>query len=159
MSSPTNNCKTAKPLIVGIGNTIRRDDAAGIITARRAAEISGADFLEATGVDLGLLDSVLERPRIALVDSIITGKNPPGALLEISAAELTGRGNPPGSHRRSLPALLEMASARGIDVSKRFRFYCVEIAENSEFGEELTPAVAESIERNAAEIAADINSK
>ncbi|RKZ29657.1 hypothetical protein DRQ36_07955 [bacterium] len=149
--------KTLNIAIIGIGNTIRMDDAAGIIIGKRIAEILETDFFEETTVDPGLLDLIDKYELVVLVDSIKTGRNLPGTLFEFSVETLGKPQTGFGPHRRNLPAVIELARNAGIDVDRKLKIYAIEILENSQFGENLTEAVKKGIEPAVAKIVAEIN--
>ena len=140
--------------VVGVGNTIRLDDAAGIEVARKAASILGCGFYEETAVDVGLLDLLDEHELVVLIDSIQTGCDSPGTLKEFSPGQLTRPVAEWGPHGRNLATVLQLARATGIDLDRKLVIYAVEVERTNAFGEELTPKVAAAIGPVAETIAA-----
>ncbi len=142
--------------IIGIGNTIRMDDAAGIIIGQRVAEALDADFFEETTVDPGLLDLIDDYRLVVIVDSIKTDQFPAGTLLEISIEDLENPQTEFGPHRRNLPAIIELARNAEIPVEKKLKIYAIEILKNEEFGEELSQPVEDAIEPAIQEITTSV---
>lgn len=63
---------SARPLIVGVGNVDRGDDAAGLLVARRMRTLAGArlDVAEVTGDLTGLIEAWEGRARVLVVDAV-----------------------------------------------------------------------------------------
>lgn len=143
-------------IILGIGSTIRKDDAVGIIVAEQVARRLHANFVEATSVDISIVDYIEKYDMVAIIDSIITGENPPGTLLRHSIDELGKSDRTAGPHRRNLPMIIQMAREAGIDVDEKLAVFTIEIIVNDEFGEKLSPEIEKSIQSASHEIAIEI---
>lgn len=89
MSSPEPG---SKPLVIGVGNRHRGDDAVGPIVARLVAERCGAavEMLEADGDLSDLALRWRSDQDVVIVDAMVTGGEP-GTLIEIDGA---GPGRP-----------------------------------------------------------------
>lgn len=136
---------TNETLIIGIGSTIRKDDAAGIIVGAGVSERIGADFLEATSVDLAIVDYLHEYRFVAIIDTIITGTDAPGTVVRHSIDNLGKHDRTKGPHRRNLPLIIDISRRSGIDVDSKLTVFTIEILVNNDFGEELSPEVSEKI--------------
>ena len=85
-------------LLLGLGNDILTDDAVGLHVVRELqpelADHPSIDIRETTEMGLALLDFITGYRAVVIVDSIQTGKAPPGFLHELDAPalnQLTGR--------------------------------------------------------------------
>jgi Ni,Fe-hydrogenase maturation factor len=79
-----------KTLILGIGNTIRGDDAAGIFVAQALrAQVCSCDIIieEAQESGIQLLGSISGYERAILIDSISTQHGIPGDIYRFSSSE------------------------------------------------------------------------
>ncbi len=91
------------PLVVGLGNDTRGDDAVGLVVARRVAQGSpaGVDVVELED-PMNLVDLVTGRGIAVLVDAVTSGRAP-----GVVTALMTGQGHEP------LPERAWRASGRG----------------------------------------------
>jgi hydrogenase maturation protease len=76
----------SRPLVIGVGNTFRCDDALGILVARELERRHPDDInvIEAPGEAAGLIQSWKERSRVAVVDAVGRGQSP-GQVYRIDA--------------------------------------------------------------------------
>lgn len=143
-------------MIIGIGSTIRRDDAAGIRIGEQVAKRLNAEFVEATSVDIGIVDYLDNYEIVAIIDSIITGENTPGTVVRHSVDELGESDRTAGPHRRNLPIIIQMARESGIEVDDKLAVFTMEILVNDEFGEKMSSEIEKSIQKASHEIAIEI---
>ena len=84
----------ARVLVLGLGNDILTDDAVGLHIAAavrtRLAEVAEVRVKATTEMGLALLDEIAGHECLVLVDSVQTGKAPPGHLHEMDPGEFTG---------------------------------------------------------------------
>jgi len=135
-----------KPLILGLGNDLISDDAIGIIAARRLhKKLSGrADVVESSLHGLALLDLFIGYDRAVIIDAIITGRVPPGTVMEMKPEDL--RSSPaPSPHYTGLPEMVLLAEQMQIDFPRDIKILAVEISDNLTFGKGPTPVVANAI--------------
>lgn len=73
-------------LVIGVGNAYRRDDAVGLVVARRIREeaLSGVSVLEHSGEGVGLMEAWTGAEGVILIDAVRTGA-PPGTLCRLDA--------------------------------------------------------------------------
>jgi hydrogenase maturation protease len=100
-----------RALLIGCGNTLRRDDGIGWSLAERVAawDAPGIDVLTVHQLTPELAPRVAAAGRLLVIDAVIAGTGAPIRLepLEAPAADTTG----PLSHGFTPPALLELAAA------------------------------------------------
>jgi len=137
-------------VLVGLGNSILRDDAVGLLVARRAKQLLGDEasvkVVENERGGMDVLDLIAGYRRAVLVDAIKTGSLPPGSLILLTPEELPQTRRLAGLHDLDLPAALELADIMGLERPKEIFILAVEIQEDLTFGEDCTPAVAAAVE-------------
>jgi hydrogenase maturation protease len=73
--------------VIGVGNRLRSDDAAGLLVADRVrVELPGIEVLELEGEPTGLID-VFEGADAAIVVDAVASGSPPGTIHRVDAAE------------------------------------------------------------------------
>ena len=135
-----------KTLVLGLGNDILADDAAGILAARALkTRLAGvAEVQETSWHGVALLEVFIGFERAILMDAVMTGKHAPGTILEIRPDELAPvQGTSP--HFTGLPEMIAMARELDLEFPKNFRIFAVEVADPHTVGGEMTPAVRDAI--------------
>jgi hydrogenase maturation protease len=95
---------SAPVLVIGIGNSLRGDDAAGLEVARRLRADAGLTVIEHEGEAIALLDSWRAARALIVVDTVRSGAAP-GAIHRIDASE------------RPVPLELRRTSSHAIGVA------------------------------------------
>jgi hydrogenase maturation protease len=139
----------AHTLILGLGNPIRGDDAAGLLAAEavRARLPAGARArveLEERG-GLPLVERLAGCEHAILLDAICTGAWPPGTVLRLRADGLTARQSA-SLHGLDLATALAFAAAARLALPAEIVVLAIEIPPAEAFAAELTPAVAAGVE-------------
>ncbi len=136
-----------RTLVLGLGNEIAGDDAAGVMVARRVrGELEGiADVVESSASGLALIEVMAGYNRAVVVDSILTGKDPPGTITEMGLDEV-GRVVAPSLHHAGLPELAAVASRLGLRFPAATRVLAVEVVDPYTLGAGLTAPVAAAID-------------
>jgi hydrogenase maturation protease len=124
-------------LIVGIGNDLLGDDAAGLV-AGGTLEREGFPVHLTTRSGLTLLDAVVGVRRVLLIDSLVSGR-PAGTLSEFALEPARPRS--PSTHYLGYAEALAVARALGLDVPDEIRVLAVERAADVRFGDGLSDAV------------------
>lgn len=144
-------------VVVGVGNSLRGDDAAGIVVAERlrADSPSGLDVRICELEPSRLIDALDGAEVAFVVDAVATGA-PPGTLHRFDASDkpvpsLELRSS---THALGIGESLEVARALGRLPARTIVFG----VEGSEFsaGAELSPAAAEGVERAVATVLAEV---
>jgi hydrogenase maturation protease len=147
----------AGPLVIGVGNTYRRDDAAGLEVAAlvRAAVLPGVSVAELGGDLVTALDLWQGAAEVYLVDAVCSGGQP-GAVYRFDAAA----GLPSaafghrGTHTFSVIDTIELARALGW-LPPRLAGYGIEGADFGA-GTGLSPAVHDAVHAVADRLLADL---
>lgn len=135
-------------LVLGLGNAILSDDAIGLHVARALRlQIGPEEAIAAVEVEemgLSLLDYIVGCRDLVIVDSIQTGRVPPGCLHEIDGDDsLTRRGGSP--HFLGVGETIACGRLLGLAMPERIRIFAVEVNDPFTLGESLTPPVAAAL--------------
>jgi hydrogenase maturation protease len=139
-------------LVIGVGNELRGDDAAGIAVARRLRETTGLDVRELEGEPTGLLDTWQGRDGVVLIDTMRSGAQP-GAIVRIDASQTrlpSGLGGSTSTHAVGLGETLELARTIG-RLPSRVVVYAIE-GQRFEAGDPMSDAVRSRIDELAAHV-------
>jgi hydrogenase maturation protease len=132
--------------VIGLGNAVRGDDAAGLLAARAVGGV------ELEGDPSALLDLLDGAPAATLVDAVASGAAP-GTVhrFDASAEPLPASlRSSTSTHAIGLADALELARALG-RLPRRVIVYGIEGAAFAA-GDAVTPAVARAVEHVAAEL-------
>lgn len=100
------NEKKGKTLVLGIGNPILTDDAAGILVVRELQGVD-AEVKEAPVGGLSLLDYILGYSRVIVVDAVKTGAEP-GKVFLLEEPEVERALHASSSHDMSFSEAVEL---------------------------------------------------
>ncbi len=147
---------TAQILVLGLGNDILTDDAVGLKIADAVRErLAGDPRIEVrstTEMGLALLDEIAGRSAVVLVDSVQTGRAPPGHLHEFDAAALTGVGSTV-PHMLGVGETLALGQLMGLAMPRQVRVFAIEVTDPFTLGTEMTAAVRDAVTSTAGKIA------
>ena len=134
-------------LVLGLGNELLSDVAVGLLVVKKLREeMKGAedvDFLDTHLSGYNLLDLILGYDVVVVVDSIVTGENPVGAVYFLSARDFECKldSHP---HSLGLPEVVKLCEAAGLEVPEVF-IAAVEVRDVSTLGCSLTPEVERAL--------------
>ncbi len=130
-------------LFVGLGNMILCDDSIGIrIVEALKRDIPGLKSRIVEICNLDLIYEIEGEPSVCFIDSMLTGKYPPGHILEMDRSRIGEfRSNPSRYHGLNLFDLLDLGRKYGIGIADDIRFFGIEVIDNVTFSEELTPGM------------------
>jgi hydrogenase maturation protease len=133
-------------LVLCLGNALRRDDAVALRVGDllEASPIPGAVVRRSAAAGLYLLDEMEGFDRVVVVDAVLTGVHPAGAVLSFPLEHLRAPEGP-SPHSIGLPSALARARAAGAPVPARIHVVAVEVLEMDTIGEGLTPPVAAAV--------------
>jgi hydrogenase maturation protease len=136
-------------LVIGVGNELRGDDAAGIAVARRLRETADLDVRELQSEPTRLLDAWQGRDAVVLVDTMRSGAQP-GAIRRLDASQTrlpSDVGGSTSTHAVGLGEALELARTVG-RLPRRVVVYAIE-GRSFEAGAPMSDAVRSRIEELA----------
>ncbi|MEA3510698.1 MAG: hydrogenase maturation protease [Actinomycetota bacterium] len=141
---------TSPLVIVGLGNDIASDDGIGIHAAlalddrfRRRTDI---EIVALPWAGFALLDVLRDRRSAVLIDGLATGTRPPGTVVRIDEDDLAGSVRLNSFHDINYPTVMALGRSMGWEMPEHVAIWGIEMAIADEFGESLTPEVADSIE-------------
>jgi hydrogenase maturation protease len=146
-----------RTLVLGLGNEYAGDDAAGVLAVRALGdELDGeADVVESAASGLALLEVFAGYDRAVVVDSIRTGRQPPGTIVELGLTEV-GPVVAPSLHHAGIPELAAVAEQLGLGFPSRTRVLAVEVAEPPTFGAPLSEPVAAALDELVRRVRAQV---
>lgn len=133
--------------MLALGNDILGDDAVGLAAARALrAELAGVqppvEVIEAPGAGFTLLELLEGYDRALLLDAAVTGRCPPGTVLELPAEQL-GDTVAPSPHAAALAEVLDLARRLQAPFPAELRILALEVEDPYVFREGLSaPAAA-----------------
>jgi len=145
------------PVVIGLGNEHRGDDAVGLLIARRLrSRLAGAGrVVELSSDGTGLLDLWDGLDLVVVVDAV-TARRPPGTIhrIEVDDRPFPSSLRATSTHGVSLGEAVALGQALG-RMPRRLVVYGVE---GSQFitGGTITPDVSSAIERAVAAIEAEV---
>ncbi|HMD98474.1 MAG TPA: hydrogenase maturation protease [Terriglobia bacterium] len=165
MSQPGQSVVVGRLLVIGVGNEYRRDDAVGLIVARRLAERPNPTFtvLEQNGDGAALMETWQGAEKVIVVDAVHSGAEPGTTYrLDASLQSLTALAAlPPEAFRGSTHAF---SLVEAVELSRtlhqlppHFIVYGIE-GRNFEAGTGLSSEVAKAVPRVANRILLEVSS-
>lgn len=147
-----------KTLVIGLGNPILTDDAAGILTARRVAETlpaeTGIDVIELSVGGIALMEHMVGYERVILIDALWTPPDQVGRVHVFAAGDLSETLNASSTHDADLPTALRIGRELGAPLPDPAHIQIVAITAHRvlDFCETPTPPVAAAIPQAAAAV-------
>jgi len=135
-------------LILGLGNDLLTDDAVGLLIARqlkrRLKDLPDLEVTETTEMGLALLDLMTGYRGVVIIDSIKTGKTPPGVLHELDPAEFAALvGATP--HFLGVGETLALGRQLGLAMPEQVRVFGIEVADPFTLSTSLTPELSDAL--------------
>ncbi len=148
----------ADTVVVGLGNPILSDDAAGLRVAAAVPEllrddpVPGVRVLMSTRAGFELIDLLAGARRAVLIDALDVAEPVPGRIRRLDLQQVAGAARLVGAHDISVGVAFELAASLGVRMPEAIEIYGIEGAEMRSFGEQLTPAVEASVATLAHEL-------
>lgn len=149
-----------KTLIIGLGNPILGDDGVGwrvvdaISTPAKRLSPIEVDQLSLGG--LSLMERMIGYEQVILIDSLVTGQNPPGYVSAFTLDQFSEHncGHTSAAHDTSLQVALRVGKQMGADLPdpKNILIIAIEILPNYEFSEHLSKPVMAAIPEAAKQV-------
>lgn len=142
------NSVPKKILVLGMGNDIMGDDAAGLVAARRLEEKlntgGGVDFCLISSAGFILMDVMEGYNKVLVLDSVLSDEKSAGSIRELDESELMGKysGSP---HSTGLPEIIELAKRLELDFPDEFRALVIGINEKGVLRESLSIIIEKRI--------------
>lgn len=156
----------AKTLVIGLGNPILSDDGVGVRVAHEVEQLlnpgerANISVTEASAGGLRLMEMMVGFEWVLLVDAILsTNGARPGEIRRMTADDLrfiSPTQHSSCAHDTSLITALDLGREMGLPLPNKISIYAVEVANVTDFSDQLTSEVAEAVPKTAALILADL---
>ena len=148
----------ARAKVVGVGNELRGDDAAGLLVARRLRDLAGpgVEVLEVEGEPTRLIEMWQDADAVVVVDAVRSGA-PAGTVsrFDAAAAPLPVSAGAGSTHALGLGEAIELA--RTLDrLPARLVVYAIE-GGRFEAGAGVSAPVAAAVDRVAGAVLAEVD--
>ena len=150
--------KTARRIIIGIGNEYRGDDAVGIAVVRKlkALHLHACTVIEAAGDGAGLIDLWDPNDSVILVDATVSGSSPGSVTrIDLLTTPVAPESFRFSSHAVGLASAIELARTLG-RLPARAILYGIE-GIKFDHGTGMSPDVFRSVEALVGEISKEIS--
>jgi len=135
--------------IIGLGNTLLRDDGAGIYAVRELqaripqSRLQGeVEIIESEVAGFALMELMSGADRVILVDAIQFHDLEPGTVVQIDPGDLRTSLRLRSVHEIDLPTVLALGRRLGLTMPDEILVFGIQAEDALSFGETLTPPVA-----------------
>ncbi len=135
-----------KTLILGLGNSILRDDRIGLDVARlvhNTLKLPDCDLVESQLIGANILDLIYGYKTLIVIDAIKTKNGEEGDIYQLSLDDLPKQKRTNLPHNTGLYWTIQMGRKLGMEIPDEFRIYAIEVNDPFHFGEELTDTMKE----------------
>jgi hydrogenase maturation protease len=138
-------------LVLGLGNEMLKDDAVGIRVAERLQGTlpEGVEVRWTSSFGLALLDELIGREKVLLIDSYIPGEFIGSEIQEHNLDDV-GEACGPCPHFVGLGEIREVMRELGLGLPREVRILAIPVSDPITFSMEMTPAVAARVDEAAA---------
>jgi hydrogenase maturation protease len=145
-----------KTLILGMGNTLLRDDGVGIAVKRylerRLYDRGDVHFEETSWGGFRIIDLLKDYDYAIIVDAIRTLEKPAGYVHHLKPTDLLPTLRLTSYHDLNFITALNLADTMGIPVPSEIDIFAIEVEDNYTISEGLTAGVARAVEKCAEEV-------
>lgn len=142
-----------KTRVIGLGNTILRDDGVGVYVAREVARRAPwVNVLETETAGFGLMEEMAGWERVILVDAIQFDGLEPGSVIQIDPRDLRTSLRLRSVHEIDLPTVLELGRRLGLEMPREVVVFGIQVEDACTFGEGLTEAASRGMDEAVAKI-------
>jgi hydrogenase maturation protease len=133
-----------KTLVLGLGNSILRDDgvglrvAAGIKAAYNRPEVK---TLETESGGINLLDWLVGYDRAIIIDAIRTPQGKPGQIYQLRPGSLYGTLHTDSTHGLDFVSVLDLGRKLGLAMPREITIFAIEAQDVNTFGEDCSQEV------------------
>ncbi len=146
----------ARIKVVGLGNPLLGDDGVGHVVAARVANLARPDIVvdRLSRGGLALAEALAGFPRAILIDAMVTGGAPIGAVIVCRLEDLPNpaAGHTASAHDVTLATAVYACRRLGVAMPQRIDVVAIEARRVNEFGEALSAPVAAAVPKAVAAI-------
>jgi hydrogenase maturation protease len=136
-----------KILVLGLGNDLLGDDAAGLLAARALKDLldpEQAEVIESSLSGIALLDHFIGFQKAVIIDAIKTGNHPPGKIIELQPEDLSAVAAP-SPHYAGLPEMLALAKQLSLAFPAEIKIFALEVVDPYTIGGAVSEAVTQAL--------------
>lgn len=135
-----------KTVIIGLGNDLIGDDAAGIIAARKLESLLDDRFcvVETNLYGLALIEIMTGYGRAVILDAVRTGKHPPGTVIELDPFDFQDV-SPPSPHFAGIRELAALAARLRLYFPREIRIFGIEVIDLESIGTGLSDPLVDEM--------------
>lgn len=152
--------RAGRAVVIGVGNALRGDDAAGLLAARAvaAAGLPGVAVVESDGDPATLMETWADAEVAVVLDALAPGAEPAGAVrrFDAGAAPLPARLGGGSTHVLGVGEAVELARALG-RLPPRLLVFGIPTVAAGPPGARPSEAAARSAQKAAASVAAELS--
>jgi hydrogenase maturation protease len=143
-------------VVLGLGNPVLRDDAAGLRVAEAVERLLAAEPLagvvveQSTRAGFELIDLLQGCEHAIIIDALDDPAGQPGALRELALDQISGSARLINAHGLSLAGAFQLAQRLGVPMPASVAILGVVAGDSHTLAEGLTPAVEQAIAPAAA---------
>ena len=133
-----------KTLILGLGNEILSDDGIGprlVKDLTGMLEDSGLQFETACCGGLEIMEILRDFDRAIFIDAVRTRNNEPGTVYYFKHSDFMETSNLSNLHDVNFLTALKLGETLKLDITSDLHIIAIEIIEDLDFSEELTPVM------------------
>lgn len=136
-------------VVVGLGNSIRGDDAVGLLALRRLAQGArpGVRFAESEESNINLLEVLAGAEVMLLLDTISTAGGRAGTVHRLDVEDLRGPGEAYATHQLGVARVLDLGRTLGLPMPSAATILALEITPSDDFGLGLSAEGRTGLER------------
>lgn len=150
-----------KIAILGIGNTILRDDGVGIYVSRKLKKLlhhPNIEIKETQFSGLALMDLLEGFDLAFIVDSIMIKNDKIGKIYKIEEKDFEYENSPKSIHHFNIFNAVALGRKINIKMPARMIIYAVSVSDSSTFNEHISPKIQSAIQSISDSIREDIQS-
>ncbi|MFA6092624.1 MAG: hydrogenase maturation protease [Elusimicrobiota bacterium] len=134
-------------ILLALGNDIMGDDGVGLVAAEQLERLAGPDVEVLCTAESGfrVMEFLEGYDNALLIDSVTTGANEPGTILELSKDAFLEQAKAPSPHYAGVPEVFDMAERLDLHFPKNFRVLAVEIEPQKDFKTGLSPKIQAAV--------------
>jgi len=143
-----NEAPEMKTLVLGVGNPILCDDAAGIKAARGVSKQLNnpkVSVAETSAAGLSLLESIVGYDRVIIIDTIQTRGGRAGQVYRMEPEDFSSAKHFSSPHQINLFTALELGKMLNLAMPKKVTIFAIEAKDITSFSERCTPEVERAI--------------
>jgi len=137
-----------KTIVLGLGNSLLKDDAIGLILVKKLSERVNhpeIEFKTSEKVGLNLIEYLKGYEQAIIIDAIITGKKAVGEIIEFSLDQLPVSPRLRSPHDADFKSAVELARRTGLKMPEEIIILGVEILDNLTFEPNLSEELSSKI--------------